>query len=147
MTSRTPRIQMLLTGSELMSGDTVDSNSALVGQRLGELGITCERKITLDDDLDALTAAISRISSHADILIVNGGLGPTVDDLTAAALAAAAGVSLTENPRALAHIGAWCARRSMPVDAANRKQAWLPAGSDILPNAIGSAVGMAMTLG
>ena len=147
MTSRTPRIQMLLTGSELMSGDTVDSNSALVGQRLGELGITCERKITLDDDLDALTATIRRISTHADILIVNGGLGPTVDDLTAAALAAAAGVSLTENPEALAHIESWCARRQIPLDAANRKQAKLPAGSDILPNTTGSAVGIAMTLG
>lgn len=147
MTTRTPRIQMLLTGSELMSGDTVDSNSALVGQRLGELGITLERKITLDDNLDALTAAIREISAHADILIVNGGLGPTVDDLTAAALAAAAGVALVESPQALAHIQSWCARRQIPMDAANRKQAQLPAGSDILPNSTGSAVGMAMTLG
>ncbi|TCO74671.1 CinA family nicotinamide mononucleotide deamidase-related protein [Chromatocurvus halotolerans] len=147
MSTRTPRIQMLLTGSELMSGDTVDSNSAMVGQRLGELGITLERKITLDDDLDALTAAIREISTYADILIVNGGLGPTVDDLTAAALAAAAGVALGENPRALAHIESWCEQRQIPMDAANRKQAQLPAGSDILPNITGSAVGIAMTLG
>lgn len=147
MSTRKPRIQMLLTGSELMSGDTVDSNSALVGQRLGELGITLERKITLDDDLDALTAAIREISTDADILIVNGGLGPTVDDLTAAALAAAAEVPLDENPRALAHIESWCEQRQIPMDAANRKQAQLPAGSDILPNSTGSAVGIAMTLG
>lgn len=147
MSTRTPRIHMLLTGSELMSGDTVDSNSALVGQRLGELGITLERKLTLDDDLDALTAAIRQISTYADILIVNGGLGPTVDDLTAAALAAAAGVTLDENPRALAHIESWCEQRQIPMDAANRKQAQLPAGSDILPNRTGSAVGIAMTLG
>lgn len=147
MTTRTPRIQMLLTGSELMSGDTVDSNSAMVGQRLGELGIILERKVTLDDDLAALTNTIREISTSADILIVNGGLGPTVDDLTATALAAAAGVELVENPQALAHIESWCARRQLAVDAANRKQAWLPLGSDILPNATGSAVGIAMTLG
>jgi len=147
MTTSTPRIQMLLTGSELMSGDTVDSNSAMVGQRLGELGITLERKVTLDDDLAALTHTIRQISASADILIVNGGLGPTVDDLTAAALAAAAGVELAESPQALAHIESWCARRQLALDAANRKQAWLPAGSDILPNATGSAVGIAMTLG
>lgn len=147
MTTRTPRIQMLLTGSELMSGDTVDSNSAMVGQRLGGLGITLERKVTLDDDLAALTNTIREISTSADILIVNGGLGPTVDDLTATALAAAAGVELVENPQALAHIESWCARRQLAVDAANRKQAWLPLGSDILPNATGSAVGIAMTLG
>lgn len=147
MTKNTPRVHMLLTGSELMSGDTVDSNSALVAQRLGELGITLERKVTLGDDLPALVDAIREASAQADILIVNGGLGPTVDDLTAAALAEAAGTTLAEDPRALAHIETWCARRRMPVDAANRKQAWLPVGSDILPNAIGSAVGMAMTLG
>lgn len=147
MTTRTPRIQMLLTGSELMSGDTVDSNSAMVGQRLGALGVTLERKITLDDDLAALTTAIREISAFADILIVNGGLGPTVDDLTAAALAGAAGVELEENPQALSHIEHWCARRQFALDAANRKQAWLPMGSDILPNATGSAVGIAMTLG
>ncbi|MEQ8516876.1 MAG: competence/damage-inducible protein A, partial [Chromatocurvus sp.] len=147
MTKTTPRVHMLLTGSELMSGDTVDSNSAMVAQRLGELGITLERKVTLGDDLTALVKAIRGISTEADILIVNGGLGPTVDDLTAAALAEATGTVLAEDPRALAHIEAWCERRRMPVDAANRKQAWLPEGSDILPNATGSAVGMAMTLG
>lgn len=138
---------MLLTGSELMSGDTVDSNSALVAQRLGELGITLERKVTLGDDLAALAATIRDMSTAADILIVNGGLGPTVDDLTAAALAEAAGTPLAEDPRALAHIEAWCERRKLAVDAANRKQAWLPVGSDILPNSTGSAVGMALTLG
>lgn len=147
MTKTTPRVHMLLTGSELMSGDTVDSNSAMVAQRLGELGITLERKITLGDDLGALADAIRDISAQADILIVNGGLGPTIDDLTAEALAEASATVLTEDPRALAHIETWCEGRGMSMDAANRKQAWLPAGCDILPNATGSAVGMALTLG
>lgn len=147
MITGNPRVDMLLTGSELMSGDTVDSNSAMVAQRLGELGITLERKVTLGDDLAALVATLREMSAVADILIVNGGLGPTVDDLTAAALAAAAGTDLAEDPEALAHVKAWCDRRQLPLDNANRKQAWLPQGSDILPNAIGSAVGMAFTLG
>ena len=147
MSSDTPRVQILLTGSELMSGDTLDSNSAMVGQRLGELGITLERKITLDDDIEALIEAIRDMSEAADVLIINGGLGPTADDLTAAALASAAGVTLIEDTRALEHITAWCERRKLPVDAANRKQALLPEGSDILTNPIGSAVGMALTIG
>ncbi|MFN2287787.1 MAG: CinA family nicotinamide mononucleotide deamidase-related protein [Chromatocurvus sp.] len=147
MTKTTPRVHMLLTGSELMSGDTVDSNSAMVAQRLGELGITLERKITLGDDLAALADAIRDISTQADILIVNGGLGPTIDDLTAEALARASATEVAEDARALAHIKAWCERRGMSMDAANRKQARLPAGCDILPNATGSAVGMALTLG
>ena len=147
MTKTSPRVQMLLTGSELMSGDTVDSNSAMVAQRLGELGMTVERKITLGDDLAALADAIRDISKQADVLIVNGGLGPTIDDLTAKALAVASATELIEDTRALAHIKDWCERRGMSMDAANRKQARLPVGCDILPNATGSAVGMALTLG
>ncbi len=147
MSVGTPRVEILLTGSELMSGDTVDSNSAMIAQRLDALGITVVRKVTLGDDLERLVDTIVEMSHTADILIMNGGLGPTVDDLTAAAVAAAAGTTLAEDPTALAHIEAWCRRRQMAVDRANRKQACLPRGAAILPNPIGSAVGMAMTIG
>ena len=93
-------MQLLLTGSEIMSGDTVDSNSAMIAQRLGELAIGVYRKVTVGDDLDLLQAELSAMTRDASLVIVNGGLGPTVDDLTAEVLAGVAGVALEEHPEA-----------------------------------------------
>ncbi len=146
MSNPLPRVQVLLTGNEIMSGDTVDSNSALIARRLGELGITVARKVTLGDEREALQAELTAMAREADLLIVNGGLGPTIDDLTAEILAAAAGVPLQEHPEAIAHLERWCAKRNLSLNAANRKQALLPAGVSLLHNPIGSAVGFAMTL-
>jgi len=144
---QTPRVQLLLTGNELMSGDTVDSNSAMIARRLATLGLAVGRKATLGDDPGALVAELGAMAAAAEVVIVNGGLGPTVDDLTAAVVAEAAGVPLAEHPAALAHLEHWCAGRGLPLDDANRKQALLPAGCAILPNARGSAVGFAVNLG
>ncbi len=140
-------VQLLLTGNEIMSGDTVDSNSALIAQRLGEAGIGVYRKVTVGDDAALLTAELAAMSASADVVIVNGGLGPTIDDLTAQILASVAGVSLQENPQAVAHLRQWCERRNLQLNAANLKQALLPEGANIVDNPIGSAVGFAMTLG
>ncbi|MFU8763506.1 MAG: CinA family nicotinamide mononucleotide deamidase-related protein [Haliea sp.] len=142
-----PQVQLLLTGNEIMSGDTVDSNSAMIALRLAEIGLGVYRKVTVGDDSTLLQAELLAMAAQADIVIVNGGLGPTVDDLTAEILAAAAGVGLTEHPDALAHLQDWCARRNLPLNAANRKQAQLPTGARIIPNPIGSAVGFELTLG
>lgn len=141
MASPNPRLQLLLTGDELMSGDTVDSNSALIARELGILGLPPCRRVTLGDDRAALRAELDALTQGSDALIVNGGLGPTVDDLTAELVAAVAGVPLAEHPGALRHLEAWCTRRGLALNAANRKQALLPAGCDLLPNPIGSAVG------
>jgi len=144
---RDPQVQLLLTGNEIMSGDTVDSNSALIAQRLADIGLSIYRKVTVGDDRALLCRELTAMAATADVLIVNGGLGPTVDDLTAVVLAEAAGVPLEEHPQAIAHLEAWCGRRNIPLDAANRKQAQLPAGSRIVDNAIGSAVGFELYLG
>jgi nicotinamide-nucleotide amidase len=144
---RDPQVQLLLTGNEIMSGDTVDSNSAMIAQRLADIGLGIYRKVTVGDDRALLCRELRAMAASADVLIVNGGLGPTVDDLTALVLAEAAGVPLQEHPQAVAHLEAWCAQRNIPLDAANRKQAQLPAGSRILDNAVGSAVGFELMLG
>jgi nicotinamide-nucleotide amidase len=146
MTNASPVVQLLLTGNELMSGDTVDSNSAMIAQRLGEVGLQVQRKVTLGDDPAALSDELSSQAAHADVVIVNGGLGPTVDDLTAEVLARVAGVAIEEHPEARAHIESWCSRRGAPVNAANLKQALLPAGCEILPNPVGSAVGFQLNV-
>jgi len=146
MPAGNPVVQLLLTGNEIMSGDTVDSNSAMIAQRLGECGLGIYRKVTVGDDGELLRQEMLALSESADVLIVNGGLGPTIDDLTAEVLAAAAGVPVQENAEARAHIESWCAARGAAVNAANLKQAMLPVGAGILENPIGSAVGFQLEL-
>lgn len=146
MTDQTPRVQLLLTGNEIMSGDTVDSNSAMIAKRLDELAIGIYRKVTVGDDPALLQQELAAMTTNADLVIVNGGLGPTVDDLTAEILAAAAGVPLEEHPQAVAHLEQWCGARNLALNAANMKQAMLPSGCQIVDNPIGSAVGFQMKL-
>lgn len=140
-------VNLLLTGDELMSGDIVDSNSAMIARYLANDGWSVRRKLTVGDDMEELIAALHWLAADCDVLLVNGGLGPTVDDLTAEALARACNVPLAENPAALLHLQEWCARLGVTLNAANRKQAVLPRDCTIVANAIGSAVGFAMTLG
>ncbi|MEM8562824.1 MAG: molybdopterin-binding protein, partial [Pseudomonadota bacterium] len=83
MTTSHLNVQLLLTGNEIMSGDTVDSNSAVVAQRLAELSIGVYRKVTVGDDIKLLETELAAMAASADLVIVNGGLGPTIDDLTA----------------------------------------------------------------
>jgi nicotinamide-nucleotide amidase len=139
-----PRVQLLLTGNELMTGDIVDSNSAMMAQLLKELGLEVSRKVTVADDLSLLINEIDYMASTSDILIINGGLGPTVDDLTAKALAQTIGVALDEHPQALAHITQWCQKRGTELNAPNLKQAILPQGCKIIANRSGSAVGFSV---
>jgi nicotinamide-nucleotide amidase len=147
MTDHNLKVQLLLTGNEIMSGDTVDSNSALIARRLSELAIGVYRKVTVGDDVALLKGELAAMAADADLVIVNGGLGPTVDDLTAEILAAVAGVEIKQHPTAVAHLEQWCGRRNLQLNAANMKQAMLPAGAVIVDNPIGSAVGFELTLG
>lgn len=135
------RLQLLLTGNELMAGQTVDSNSAMIAEKLNTIGFSIARKVTLGDDFNALVEEMDTLSMHSDILIVNGGLGPTVDDLTAAALAKLAGVELCEHLEARQHLEQWCEYRRIQLNQSNLKQAFLPSGCTIIPNPVGSAVG------
>lgn len=138
-------IQILLTGNELMLGDIVDSNSAMVAQQLKNIGINVQRKVTVADDLAALVAEITHMSKQADILLINGGLGPTVDDLTAQALAQATNTGLSDNAKALAHLTNWCRQRNIPLAYPNLKQMRLPNNVKVIANPVGSAVGFMST--
>lgn len=140
-------LNLLLTGNELMTGDIVDSNSSMIARYLAPHGWSIRKKLTVGDDLAQLIDALRWLASDCDVLLVNGGLGPTVDDLTAQALADACNVTLAEQPIALEHLTQWCARIGLKLNAANRKQTILPAGCSIVANPIGSAVGFSLRLG
>ena len=134
-------VQLLLTGNELMTGDIVDSNSVMIAQELTSLNLSINRKVTVADDINLLVNEINHISAQADILIINGGLGPTIDDLTAEALAKTVNLPLTSHPEAVTHIQQWCKKRNMPMNKPNLKQTILPKGCNIIANKNGSAVG------
>jgi len=139
-----PKVQLLLTGNELMTGDIVDSNSAMMAQVLKDIGLSINRKVTVADDLALLVDEITYMANTSDILIINGGLGPTVDDLTAQALALSIGEELSQHPEALAHLTKWCQQRGTELNAPNLKQAILPHGCQIVANKNGSAVGFSV---
>ena len=141
----TPTLQLLLTGNELMTGDIVDSNSAMVAQQLKELGLEVTRKVTVADNLSLLVDEINDMAKKSDMLIINGGLGPTVDDLTAQALAQALNRPLVMHKQALQHLENWCKRRKVELSKPNLKQALLPENCDIIANKRGSAVGFKVT--
>ncbi|NMP33324.1 CinA family nicotinamide mononucleotide deamidase-related protein [Thalassotalea sp. M1531] len=139
-------VQLLLTGNELMSGDIVDSNSAMIAQNLAEIGVAIKRKVTVSDEFSDLVSEIELMSQQADLLIINGGLGPTVDDLTAVALAEVAKLEIVQHPEALAHLTDWCEKRNFKLNEPNLKQTMLPNGCEVVPNAIGSAVGFKLNI-
>ncbi len=139
-----PKVQLLLTGNELMTGDIVDSNSAMMAQTLKDIGLGIKRKVTVADDLTLLVSEITHMTNSSDILIINGGLGPTIDDLTAQALAQAVGEELTQHPQALSHLTSWCQQRGVELNDPNLKQAILPEGCQIIANKNGSAVGFSL---
>jgi len=139
-----PKVQLLLTGNELMTGDIVDSNSAMMAQVLKDIGLGINRKVTVSDDLALLVNEITYMASTSDILIINGGLGPTVDDLTAQALALVIGEKLNQNSQAHTHLINWCQQRGVELNAPNLKQAMLPKTCQIIANRNGSAVGFSV---
>lgn len=131
-------------GAEIITGQTVDSNAAWLSQQLTELGFSLKRHTAVGDDLPDLVDLFGEIARRADCCICTGGLGPTCDDLTAAAVSAASGVPLEFDATAFAAIQAYYARRQRTMPEANRKQALLPAGALRIDNRFGTAPGFAL---
>lgn len=145
--SQHKKVALLLTGNELMSGDTVDSNSSRIAIALGERQIAISKKITVGDDQELLRESLRALCQDAGVVIINGGLGPTEDDLTADVVADVLGERLTDHPKAIKHLEEWCEKRGLELNASNLKQALLPESADIVDNPIGSAVGFAVEIG
>ncbi|AXW87289.1 competence/damage-inducible protein A [Lonsdalea britannica] len=140
------RVEMLCTGDEVLHGQIVDTNAAWLADYLFQQGAPMTSRMTVGDELDALVTALTERSHVADVLIVNGGLGPTSDDLSSLAAATAAGVSLVEHSAWLAKMTAYFADRGRPMSALNRKQALIPDGAELLDNPVGTACGFALKL-
>lgn len=138
-------VEMLSTGDEVLHGQIVDTNAAWLADFFNQ-GLPLTRRNTVGDDLDALVAILRERSEQADVLIVNGGLGPTSDDLSALAAATAKGEGLILHPEWLETMTRFFAERGRPMAESNRKQAEIPASAEMINNPVGTACGFAIQL-
>jgi len=141
------RIEIICTGDEVLTGKIVNSNFSYMSQRLEDVGLSVRWGTTVGDDRQTLLSAFLQASERADAVIVNGGLGPTVDDLSQEVAAQAAGVELVLNEAWLGRMEEFFRRRSRVMPPNNRKQAMLPTTAEILDNPIGTACGFALDIG
>jgi len=134
--------ELLCVGTELLLGNILNSNARWLAERLAALGVPHYRQEVVGDNRERVIAAVRGASQRARVLITSGGLGPTPDDLTTEAIAAAFETPLEERPEVWELIQARLAGRGRPVAASNRRQAWLPRGAEVLPNPTGTAPGI-----
>ncbi|STV81290.1 competence/damage-inducible protein CinA [Klebsiella pneumoniae] len=139
-------VEMLSTGDEVLHGQIIDTNAAWLADFFFNQGLPLTRRNTVGDDHDALVAILRERSEQADVLIVNGGLGPTSDDLSALAAATAKGEGLILHPEWLETMTRFFAERGRPMAESNRKQAEIPASAEMINNPVGTACGFAIQL-
>jgi nicotinamide-nucleotide amidase len=141
------RIEIICTGDEVLTGKIVNTNFSYMAQKLEDFGLSVSWGTIVGDDREELLAAFQLSGERADAVIVNGGLGPTVDDLSQEIAARAAGVELVLNEDWLQRMEDFFRRRNRVMSANNKKQAMLPATAEILDNPIGTACGFALDIG
>jgi nicotinamide-nucleotide amidase len=140
-------VALVATGDELVEGRHVDTNSAEIARALAGLGFEPRRFTVLGDDEDGLVHLVLELAPAHGAILVTGGLGPTLDDVTRHALARAAGVDLVRDEGVLGELRERFARRGRPFAEANARQALFPRGADVLPNGHGTAAGFALNVG
>lgn len=138
---------VLSIGTELTRGELVNTNAAWLGEELTKLGFDVVEHVTVDDHLDRIVTLTHSFAKKHRVVIVTGGLGPTSDDLTAQAVATAAGVELRRDESIVEGIRQKFKAFGRVMPESNAKQGDVPQGAEILPNPMGTAPGFAMTLG
>ncbi len=138
------KIGILTIGNELTSGRIQDTNSALIARAMQEQGWAVAGMMSVGDDDGAIHDALAHLLARVDAVIVTGGLGPTADDITTAALAKAFGLGLYSDHAVLAHVRAIFEGRGLRWTENNAKQAVFPEGAEIIPNPTGTAAGFAV---
>jgi len=136
------KIEILAVGSELLTPFYQDTNSLYLAQRLNDLGLEVSFKTVVGDDREDLLVCIKNALLQADVLLAMGGLGPTEDDITREVFAEALGRHLVYRPDIFQKIEARFRRRSLAMPAANKKQAYIIHGSEVLENKNGTAPGL-----
>jgi nicotinamide-nucleotide amidase len=141
------RLEIICTGDEVLTGKIVNTNFSYMSQKLEDVGLSVQWETTVGDHREDLLQAFQLAGQRADAVIVNGGLGPTVDDLSQEVAAQAAGVELVLHEEWLARMEDMFRRRSRVMPPNNRKQAMLPTTAEMIDNPIGTACGFALDIG
>lgn len=134
--------EILCIGTELLLGNITNGNARWLAEQLAALGLPHQRQTVVGDNRTRLIAAVREAAGRCQLLITTGGLGPTPDDLTTEAIAAAFDTPLVEHPEIWSDIQARIGARGSVCPPSNRKQAFLPQGAAVLPNPTGTAPGM-----
>jgi nicotinamide-nucleotide amidase len=136
------RAAILAVGSEMLTPSRVDTNSLFITERLNRLGIEVVFKAVVGDDRSELASLVRLALERADLTVCSGGLGPTDDDITREVVADVCGRTLAEDPAMTERIRDRFTSRGMAMPEINRRQAMVPHGATVLPNANGSAPGL-----
>jgi len=129
-------------GNELVSGESLDTNSSWLSRQLLSAGIPTIGMFTVGDDVKMISKTIEQALSKADIVLLTGGLGPTDDDLTRHAIADVLGVDLKLNNELLSQIAEFFKGRNIDMAEINNIQAYLPESATALANRVGTAPGI-----
>jgi nicotinamide-nucleotide amidase len=135
------KVSTLSIGDEVLFGEIVDTNAPHIAARLYDEGFTVQRHLCVADNESDIVEAIESLASRNDIVIATGGLGPTVDDMTAKAAARAVGKRLVLNDEALEHLRQFYKKAGREMLPSTEKQCLLPDKSRIVPNPVGTACG------
>lgn len=136
------RAELISTGTEILLGQIINSNAQYLGQRLAELGIDIYFQTTVGDNAQRLMEVVKTAMNRADIIIVTGGLGPTMDDLTKETISECLGLNLVLDGQSLNSIETFFRDRGKIMPEINRKQALVPEGATVIPNRRGTAPGV-----
>ncbi|MCC7214441.1 MAG: CinA family nicotinamide mononucleotide deamidase-related protein, partial [Nitrospira sp.] len=142
--TKTWTAETIAVGSELLLGGRLDTNSLFIADRLAACGIELRYKTTVGDDLSDMVAVLKTALRRTRVVILTGGLGPTIDDLTREAVAQATGHRLSRRKAALDGMVARLAEWGRAPTASQFRQAMIPARADILANPVGTAPGFAL---
>lgn len=139
-------IELINTGSELMLGRVLNTHQQWICRQLADRGYTVDRQVAIPDHGPAIQQAVREALERSDLILTTGGLGPTSDDITRDLIAQLLGRTLREDAAALANIESFFRNRKRPMPASTRVQALVPDGAQVLPNAHGTAPGLAIPL-
>ena len=134
-------------GTEITRGEILNTNASWLSAELTALGFEVLETVSVDDHPGRIVAALRRLAESHAVVVATGGLGPTTDDLTAAAVAQALGVPLVRDPASLEAIRRRFEAAGRTMSPTNEKQADFPDGAEVLPNPVGTAPGFSVALG
>lgn len=135
------KVELVNTGTELLLGDTVNTNAAWIGQRLAALGIQVARQ-TIVPDGAVIRVALAEAAQRSEVVLVSGGLGPTNDDLTRESAAELLSLPLELDEGIMAQLREYFSKRGKVPSESNRRQAMVPRGAVVIPNSFGTAPGL-----